>query len=263
MKIILSGSGINYPAHVGALHALEGQDPTHIVGTSGGALVAALRASGYSPKNGDLQQVVLDNMPGPNDLLDYSWMPWLRFGVIKGDKILKMLRQLLPATFGEAYDKTGMYLGVVTTNLETASHCVWNSLDTPNADLPLTVRASMSLPLIFKYVVIDGFPHVDGGVASNFPLDFFGTGGDVFGVQIGGGRKHHQVTTFKGYISAVIDSFIEASTREHIEDAVHARIIRLDIKGSGTDFDMSDETALEVINTGFEQTARALTKMAS
>ena len=52
MKIglVLSGGGMRGAAHIGAIKALEehGIYPTHIAGTSAGAIVGALYASGYN-----------------------------------------------------------------------------------------------------------------------------------------------------------------------------------------------------------------------
>ena len=47
--LVLSGGGMRGAAHIGAIKALEehGVFPTHIAGTSAGAIVGALYAYGY------------------------------------------------------------------------------------------------------------------------------------------------------------------------------------------------------------------------
>lgn len=48
--LVLSGGGARGAAHIGAIKALEEHDifPTHIAGTSAGAIVGALYAAGVS-----------------------------------------------------------------------------------------------------------------------------------------------------------------------------------------------------------------------
>ncbi|GLB52625.1 hypothetical protein NBRC110019_16650 [Neptunitalea chrysea] len=49
--LVLSGGGVHALAHAGFLKALieNGIQPTHLSGTSGGTLIAALYATGYQP----------------------------------------------------------------------------------------------------------------------------------------------------------------------------------------------------------------------
>ena len=50
--LVLSGGGVRAIAHIGLLQVLNENNirPTHLSGTSAGALIAALYAANYSPK---------------------------------------------------------------------------------------------------------------------------------------------------------------------------------------------------------------------
>lgn len=253
-----------YPAHVGALQRIEESSSslTHLCGVSGGAIVAAARASGFEGKN--LTDLILNTLPGQNQLIDYSWLPWKNYGVIKGDRILEAFRSYFAPTFQAAFEATGIELSVITTNLSTRAFKVWNRLETPQADLPLAVRASMSIPLVFRYVDIDGCPHVDGGVLSNFPLDIYGSGEDVVGVRIyknadpiapGDPEYLRDFHNFPEYLNAILDSMLTAIVREHVEDAVFARLMRVHITGGDYTtlaFDLTRSQALSLIQLGYD-----------
>lgn len=269
-----------YPAHVGALRIIETEHPgslTHICGTSGGAIVAAARASGYEPRlasksrslrwtdrnvQGDLTKLILDTLPGPNCLIDYSWFPLYRYGLIKGDRILKAFREHLAPTFEAAYEATGIKLSVVTTDLTLRTFKVWSYDETPKADLPLAVRASMSIPGLFRYVKINGHVHVDGGVLANFPLDMYGTGKDVVGVRVYRGKESltpddplepNPIFNFKDYAQTIIDAMMQTMMREHVGDAIHARLIRIKAPMDAMDFKMGVVPASKLIGWGFTE----------
>lgn len=263
IRTVQSGAGALYPAHVGVLQRLEESflisDAT---GVSGGAIVDAALASGYSTRDDALQALILSTLPGPNNLVDYSWWPFSRYGLIRGDRLLQQFRTTLAPTFRAAFDVSGIKLSVVTADMSTRAFKVWSYDETPDADLPLVVRASMSIPLLFKYVEIDGHVHVDGGTLSNFPLDRYGTGADVVGVRIFHTKEALApdeilapipIRSFRGYLSAVLDAMMQAMMREHVEDAMFAQLIRVRVEGlSGTDFAMTPAQARSLIDIGYQ-----------
>ena len=252
MKVVFSGSGTLYPVHVGALKALEELvgPPEALCGVSGGAIIAAARASGYETADGSLEKLVLGALPGPAGLIDWSWAPWSCYGLIKGDRLLRKFRQIFPATFGE----TGIPLTVITSDLKTKTFRHYSTEKTPDADLPLAVRKSLSIPFIFRHIDFE----VDGGVMDNFPLDIYGRGLDVIGFRIVSTSDPSPVNTFVGYITAVIGAMMEASTREHIDDAVFARTVILKVKGSSTDFNMSLKEATKLLRNGYKMASSQL-----
>lgn len=254
IKVVLSGSGLLYPIHAGAMcRLMEDFEVEAIAGVSGGSIIASLVAAGHSPES--IKSIMMDTAPGDNlGLLDPSWFPPTSWGLIKGNKFLKVFRKHLPPTFGE----TAIPLHVGTVNIETRSSVIFSSDETPDADLSLAVRASMSVPFAFTPVTIDGDRYVDGGVASGFPLDIFGTGEDVIGIKIITDPTALKVNNLLDYGFAVLGTMMSAIDKEHIEDAVFARTIRVKTLKSGANLLMNKEEALDLYNQGYAQVSKAL-----
>ena len=256
VKVVLSGSGLVYPAHVGGLEALvySGRNISRICGVSGGAIIAAAYGAGYTVGDRGLRRLVLQTLPSEQNLIDWSWWPFNGYGMIKGDRVLKMLRKVLPPTFKDLE----VPVDVVAVDLESKEHVVFNPEKTPDADLPLVVRASLSIPLVFAYVEMAGRIFVDGGVAANFPLDIYGTGEDVLGFRIRHEGSGKPIKGFVDYVTSVIDTMLEASVREHMEDAVFARTINLKTKGSGLNFKLTRLEAESLMDSARYQAKEAL-----
>lgn len=84
-----------------------------------------------------------------------------------------------PVTFTEHHYEFGVTLSLTGSNLYTGKTVYFNAFTTPDLPVATAVRASMSLPMIFKPVLIesddpeiDGL-YVDGGVWNNTPVDAF------------------------------------------------------------------------------------------
>lgn len=256
VKVVLSGSGSVYPAHVGALEALvySGRRVSRICGVSGGAVVASAFGAGYTAGDRALRRLILQTLPSEQKLIDWSWWPFNGYGLIKGNRILEMLRRILPPTFKELK----LPVDVVVVDLEAKEHVVFNPETTPEADLPLVVRASMSIPLVFSYVEMQQRLFVDGGVAANFPLDIYGTGEDVIGFRVRHEGEGKPINGFVDYIINVVDTMLEASVREHMEDAVFARTVNLKTKGSGLNFNLTRQEVERLMDEARDQTKEAL-----
>jgi NTE family protein len=254
IKVVLSGSGLLYPLHAGAISRLtESFEIEEIAGVSGGSIIAALVASGKSSE--DIKQVVLDTAPGDNlRLIDPSWFPPLSWGLIKGHAFLDVFRQEMSRTFGH----TVIPLHVGTVNIDTQESVVFSSHETPDADLPLAVRASMSVPFAFTPVEINGNRYVDGGVAVGFPLDIFGSGEDVIGIKVVSDPERKPVESLLDYGFAVLGTMMGAIDKEHMEDAVFARTIRVKTTKSGANLLMNRGEALDLYNQGYTQVSKAL-----
>jgi len=257
MKVVLSGSGMRYPAHVGALKAIidSGIDITEIAGVSGGAIVAAAYASGwgFDDEFKSLEALVEDTLPGPNNLIDKSYWPFSApYGVIKGVKLLKQFEKVLVPTM----EKTHIPLYILTTDLETGGGFIWSSDKHPKVSVPLLVRASISIPIVFEYVMLGWKIHVDGGVANNFPVDLFEPLSDVIGIKIVTKKtnKRFKIDSFTSYLSAVINSMLSAQEREHEEDAVHARIIRIETDTDSLGFEIDEKGAQKLMLSAYNQT---------
>ncbi|HEX8295633.1 MAG TPA: patatin-like phospholipase family protein [Chthoniobacteraceae bacterium] len=190
--LVLSGGGARGVAHVGVLKALEElRVPVdYIAGTSMGAIVGGLYASGMSPEeierffaSANWQDLLSDSPPRTAQTFrdrerqfalnqDYqisvsSSGVQLPVGIISGQKLTANLRQLLfPVREVTDFDRLPIPFRCVATDIETGGKTVLGA-----GDLALAIRASMAVPAVFSPVRINDRLLVDGGVASNLPID--------------------------------------------------------------------------------------------
>jgi NTE family protein len=190
--LVLSGGGARGAAHIGVLEVL---DELHIpidaiTGTSMGAVVGGLYASGLSAKeiavvanSLNWQDAFHDRPPRaeltfrrkeedesflvnfPLGVRDWSFQ--LPKGLIKGQSLEMLLRRLtLPVATTNSFDALPTRFRAVATDLATGEPVVMSS-----GDLASAMRASLSAPGLFVPVERDGRVLVDGGVADNLPID--------------------------------------------------------------------------------------------
>lgn len=268
IKLVLSGSGTLYPVHIGAVLKLAelGYEISEICGTSGGAIVAAAIASGIKP-NQHLVDMVKATLPGKNKLVDYSlWSLITRWGLVKGDRMEDVLKEHFVPTFSE----TKIPLYVVTTNIEREATRIFSSKTDPNMSVARAVRASMSIPGVFAPIKIEDELYVDGGITVNYALDIFGTGEDVIGLRFGtvGNAKdfktspRNKMKSVADFINANVGAMMEASNKEHMDDAIYARTIFLKSKHSGLNFNMTDKDVDQMIEEGYRSVERWVQKQA-
>jgi NTE family protein len=159
-SLALGGGGARGFAHAGVLQVLDGAGlrPRAVAGTSMGALVGALYGAGIAPSR----------MAEALERLDFRGVvsvTALNLGpesVLTADRFEARLREVLPATFAELR----LPLACVATDLVTGERVVMTE-----GDLPLAVRASMSIPVMYEPVQTDGRLLVDGGVVDPVPVE--------------------------------------------------------------------------------------------
>ncbi len=155
--LALGGGAARGFAHIGVIKALEAQGivPDIIVGTSAGAVVGALYASGLS--GFDLQKVALDIDEA--QIGDWS-LP--DRGVFKGEALQNFVNR---AVANRPLEKLPRSFGVVATDLKSGESALFRSGNTGMA-----VRASSAVPGVFQPVNINGHDYVDGGLVSPIPV---------------------------------------------------------------------------------------------
>jgi predicted acylesterase/phospholipase RssA len=139
-------------AHVGVLKALAkaGISPDIVTGTSMGAVVGSLYAACRTPA--ELERIALDY--DIRELISLADVSLRRGPVLNGEKIEEFLRAHLPADFSDLC----LPFACVSTDLVTSGRVVHR-----DGDLVTAVRASLSIPVVFKPVrdgdrlLVDGF----------------------------------------------------------------------------------------------------------
>jgi NTE family protein len=185
--LVLSGGGSKGLAHIGVLRVLDslGIRPDLVVGTSMGAVVGALYASGYTGRE-------LDSLARAVPLADlfrtYQPLAPRSLGILQpivvweqGDHGLAIQRAAIVEAEVSALINAGMLRGnlialgnfdslpipfrAVATDLASREAVVMGS-----GDLAQAVRASAAVPLLFAPEQRDGRDLVDGGLSANIPI---------------------------------------------------------------------------------------------
>jgi NTE family protein len=160
VALVLSSGGARGFAHIGAIKVLEQQgfNITSVAGTSMGALVGGIYASGQ------LQQfeewvTTLDMM----EVLRLTDITISSRGLVKGKKIIEKLKEIVPEKYIE--DLRIPYCAVAT-DIHTGREKVFT-----DGDLYDAIRASISIPTFFQPFQIDGAYYVDGGLVNPVPIN--------------------------------------------------------------------------------------------
>ena len=278
--LVLSGGGARGAAHLGVLKVLEeNQIPVDVIaGTSFGALVGGLYASGYSAdelteilEDIDWQTVLSTEAPrnqrsfrrkGDDDgfLIQFRLgikqnKLQLPSGLIMPNNLRLMLRGLSKNVANvRDFDKLAMPFRAVATDLETGAAVVLGS-----GDLASAMVASMAVPALFPPVELNGKLLVDGGVSNNIPIDVARSlGADiVIVVDISTPmKKKDDITSFTSVINQLTLIMTNSNAAKQLS-TLHEQdvVIRPDITDIGlVDFDRTAEVvpkgeiaALEVI----------------
>lgn len=237
--LVLSGGAARGLAHIGVLKALEEQG-VHIdaiAGTSMGAVVGGLYASGYSieelehlARTLDWQQALSDAPPRKDvpfrrkqDDRDFLVKQKLSFrddgslglplGVIQGQNLSLLLESKLAHTADiRDFDKLPIPFRAVATDIASGEKVVFR-----RGHLPQVVRASMSIPAVFAPVELDGRLLVDGGMVDNIPLDVVREMGVDMAIVVDIGtplRSRKQLAT----VVDVLNQSITLMTRRNSEE---------------------------------------------
>lgn len=190
--LVLSGGGARGAAHIGVLRAIEELHVPidYIAGTSMGAIVGGLYASGMSPY--ELEQALTEidwgeiftDRPDRRQLSvrrkvddaiflvnkDIGFKDGklrLPAGFIQGQKLYVKLQELTLPTAGiNDFDELNIPFRAVASDLATGEAVVLDS-----GELASAMRASMAVPAVFAASEADSKMLVDGGISNNLPID--------------------------------------------------------------------------------------------
>ena len=159
--LVLSAGGAKGLAYIGVIKVLEAHGiPIHCVtGSSAGALIGGIYASGTSIKA--MEKVALSI--GYRDLAKLIDPIKPSVALIKGEKIMKFISNNLSQKKIEDFK---IEFACVATDLFTGKKVVFFK-----GDALLAIRASISVPGVFKPVLYHGMCLVDGGLVDPLPVD--------------------------------------------------------------------------------------------
>jgi NTE family protein len=157
VALALGGGGARGFAHIGVIKALEaaGFVPDIVTGSSSGAVVAALYASGRPARELEEIALALDQ----SDLVDFALFG---NGWVKGEAMQDFVNRMVD---GRPIERLARAFAVIATEAKSGRMVVFNRGNTGVA-----VRASASVPRLFVPPVINGEEYLDGGLTSPVPV---------------------------------------------------------------------------------------------
>lgn len=190
--LVLSGGGARGFAHIGVLKQLEAlRIPIDcIAGTSMGAVVGGLYASGLSAKEIEERLIKLKLNDIALDRVERRYLPHalreedrqyplgatmglstegvrLPTGAVQATQFVELFHNWTAHLKNDvAFDDLPIPFRAVATNLESGKMVVFDK-----GPLHLAIRASMAAPGVFSPVELDGNLLVDGGLVRNLPVD--------------------------------------------------------------------------------------------
>lgn len=225
VALVLAGGGARSLAHLGVLHALEAEGVTvdRVAGTSMGAYIASLYATGASAA--DVDDRVFEEFVRRNPFGDYR--PSLT-SLARGERGTAMLRRCFGDTRMEELERE---LVVVSTDLYERVPVYHRRGVTTEV-----VAASMSLPVLFAPRRLDGRVLVDGTLTDNCPTEPFCElfEGPVVAVRIGSASSRASATRTPS-LGETLMRIMQMGDRRDELDGSHAATVTVtpDTRGVG------------------------------
>ncbi|OPL17652.1 MAG: hypothetical protein AVO35_09505 [Candidatus Aegiribacteria sp. MLS_C] len=238
LGVALGGGGARGLAHVPVLELLDemGIRPVCMAGTSIGAVIGALYASGMSGsdirglvddtvlKKGDPPNKVMRNLKTVIRFLDLDFMG---SGMFKGESFMDYFYDAIDT---DSFEELDIPLKVVTSDFWTAGQVVVSE-----GELISAVRASMSLPGIFTPVERDGRVLVDGGGVDPVPWDLLEDCDLVLAVDVLGSLEKgndDEPSAFRAVVE-MFDIMQRSMVRTRLDSSPPDIYFRPELKGIG------------------------------
>lgn len=160
VALALASGGPRGFAFIGAIEELldRGYNITSVAGTSAGSLIGGIYAAGGL-------QAFKEWLFGIDTVKIMSLMDFSMSmdSLVKGQKLMKTIKQRVPEV---NIEDLPIPFAAVATDLYTGEEVVLRK-----GSLFDAIRASISIPSMFRPAVIDGRTLVDGGMVNTFPLN--------------------------------------------------------------------------------------------
>lgn len=160
VAVVLGGGGGLGVAHIGFLEVLEKHNiPIDIItGTSMGALVGGIYATGVNLET--MKEKMFEFKR--NKMLDINLF---KGGLIAGNRITKFLKKVIGEEYNHNIEDLPIKFAAIACDLVTGDKVVIDKGDIIDA-----IRASISIPGVFRPFRKDNMVLVDGGIVDNMPV---------------------------------------------------------------------------------------------
>lgn len=236
--IALGGGGAKGLAHIALLQVLEdlGLEPAMISGTSMGAIIGALYASGMKPSH--MHEGIRDLTVMPQSLHDliaakqlFGWLDYVglevgRNSLLNVDKFLVNMERSMGVS---DFDALKVPLKVVAADFWARKQVVFDS----GPVIP-AVAASFALPGLFKPVILEGRVLIDGGTVNPVPYDLLMDHCDIVVAIDVSGQRIANGDQLPSYAETIFNTFQIASAaivKEKMKLAPPSIYIEPEIRG--------------------------------
>lgn len=308
--LALSGGGMHGVMFVGALRYmyLENlhKNITHIAGTSIGSYLGLLIAFKFSIE--EIEEVMYACFENP----EFCFIPrkdflklFTEYGVSTTNHIINDMKKMLYKKYGrelferaihdvcddsdhqddlhvENFDLTfrdlakrfGVNMYISATNICSCENKIFSIDDTPDVSVFQACEASMSIPFLYKPVMIDDVYYYDGGLSNNFPIKVFANvpKENIIGMILNRDNKERQSIRSKNInlfviakqvfnmmnnlrVREVLFRQINECDRDYyfIPDNIPLdNFMSIKINSSGMEFDITRDQINEMIYAGFD-----------
>lgn len=268
--LVLSGGGAKGLAHIGVLKVIDslGIKVDYIAGTSMGAVVGGLYASGYTGNQLDsifskidVDALLQDYTPREsksfyekrNDEIYALTLPFNNFklglpsGLSKGLYNFNLMSRLTQHVSDvRDFDKLPIPFLCIATDVETGEQIVLEE-----GILAQAIIASGALPTLYNPVEINGRLLIDGGVVNNYPVEELKNRGIDFiiGIDVQDGLKNREQLKDVTAVLSQINNFSMIEKMEGKRSLTNI-YIQPDIKGYSV---VSFDKGQEIIKRGNEK----------
>lgn len=262
MVPVLTGGGTRLPVHVGVLAALRelGAQYQRLVGVSGGSIVAALHAAGWTPDRMlELAYEINFARFRGRSLIELV----LRGGLSSGSVFERWLDEVLE---GRTFEDLELDLAVVATDVRASRPVIFERATTPTMKVARAVRFSMGIPLLFSFQAWEGALLVDGSILSEDVLHREwtqdGTPVCVFRLRSEEGGRPLVVNSWfplVGYTHMLIRTFMTTISREFVDAKYWPRTVVIDSGPlSPLEFRLDRTQKMDLYRRGYQTTRTIL-----
>ena len=222
ITLMLLGSGVRFPAFIGALTAIEEKrlKVVRIIGASAGSIVGCLYAAGKSPIAMRRLALEID----PTLFKDFSFSSLLRGkGLYEGKALERYIDGLLG---GRRFcDDFSISPFVIATDILNNTPFVFSRSNCPDMKVSTAIRFSSGIPFVFSYKQFkhEGKSHVfvDGNLMPGVVENMFAEEGRLLILRVISTRTLAQATsetfTLKRYIKGLLLIMLHAVEKERVK----------------------------------------------
>lgn len=289
-NLVFEGGGIRGIAFGGALKFMEEHNLTkqikRIAGSSAGSIVAGAVAVGYTGEEIiELLKVTDFETFKDGGMFALKRLFW-DYGYYKGDifkqwygKVIQKKTGNPNTTFKQVYENFGKELVITGSCLNKSTSTYFHYTNYPDMKIVDAVRISMSIPMVFQAVELDGDIYVDGGLFNNYPIWIFdtpdmGNYGQLTDADIAKSKTlgfklatdteredyrmyydNNKINSIYDYLKCLINGMSIEIERSHIHKGYWEKTIAINtFNVSSLDFAVDKKTKMQLVKHGYEAT---------